>query len=314
MANYKIKKKQSVTHHLTLGQKLVIIIPIVVAVVLLIALVWSLTRPAATSGQANRELLLTTDGHWEEFTDYGIAVWCPNDIEEETLDSETAKTQRLFVTRDKGEFPEIAYGVILVDEDVDNRTFDIENDPSGVLDVTTPVLNEAFGKMINGAYPSIAADIEVLSLASGQPAVVGTGEATVTLVLQDPKDPENPYSEETSLSLYYNVVLFHGRPVIVWSTWDLIVYNGEEIAHNMVTDGAVSVVRIDGEDTVDPIADDWDTVATAPNVVYGDELYGDFNFMWDEEKQQWVDVGTGQVNSELPPPDDDYWNQQDTEQ
>lgn len=216
--------------------------------------------------QANRELLLTTDGHWSQFDDYDMSVWCPNELQEETLDGDLASTQKLFVTRDKGEFPEIAFGVIVTtDEEIAGRTFDMSADPTGVLDIATPLVNSAFGNMINGAYPSVSVDVEVSSNAAGLPVLTGKGEAVVTLVLQDPKDPENPYSEETTTNIYYAVTTFYNRPVIVWSTWDYSTYEGEKRSVDAVTDAINSLMRSEDGEIIDGAQDTWNTQAPVTN-------------------------------------------------
>lgn len=313
MSQYKIKKRNHSLNPFkgrSRAEIAIMCVPIVLALIALIALVVVAAIKFGNLSQANRELLLTTDGHWEKFDDYGIMAWCPNDVEKEDLGAELEKTQRLFVTRDKGNYPEIAYGIILVDN-VDGRTFDLVNDPTGVLDVTTPLLTDVFGEMINGAYPTLSVDIEQITLSTGESAISGSGTANVILVLQDLSDPENPYTEEAMLNLYYIVKIYHGRPVIVWGTWDYIVYNGDVRTSESVMDGAVSIMNINGEDSVDPIADDWVDVVPQYQVINGEEqtsVTNDDSFMWDEEKQQWISTVTGEVNESLPPAGDPYWD------
>lgn len=287
-------------------EKVLIFVPMLVAIGLLC---WLFFGPNAAGVQpsaekANRELLLSTDGHWETFEDYGIDVWCPNNMTSEKLDDEVSNYQKLFVTRDKGNFPEIAFGVILA-PDVDNRTFDLANDPSGVLDVTTPLLNEAFGKMINGAYPTTMTDIDQVTLANGQTALQGIGEASVTLVYQDPEDETNQWSEDTVTNIYYNVVIFQGRPVIVWGTWDYSTLDGEARTKAAVADGVTSIMRADDLEVLAPQEDTWNTqVDTYPedNVAESTPEY-----TWNEASQQWVDNTTGEV-VDLPPKGDPYWD------
>lgn len=292
-----------------MAERLLVCIPLAISVVLVAWLVITLaTGTTATSGQATRELLLTTDGHWETFENYGISVWCPNKLTEETPTGDYADYQRLFVTRDKGKFPEIAFGVIAVPDELANgRTFDLDNDPAGVLDVTTPLINSAFGAMINGAYPTTSIEIEQVTLASGSTAIVGSGEAIVTLVLQDPEDPENPYAEETTTNIYYSIVMYGGRPIIVWGTWDYSTYEGQERTIAAVTDGVVSVMRADGSDVIEPVGDVWVDTQPVYDAVDGGEASGPAT--WDEEQEVWIDDETGEVRDDLPHIDDPYWDE-----
>ena len=313
MSKYKIKKRNA--NHFSFKERspleiAIMLIPLILAIIVAVVLVVVISTKSGNVSQANRELLLSTNGHWEKFADYGIMAWCPNNIEEEDLGSDLSKTQRLFVIRDKGEYPEIAFGVILVD-DVEGRTFDLENDPAGVLDVTTPVLTDVFGKMINGAYPTFSVDIEQITLSTGEAAISGSGTANVILVLQDPKDPENPYTEEAMLNLYYIVKTYHGRPVIVWGTWDYIVVEGDVRTQEAVMDGAVSIMNIPGEESVDPEEDSWVDVVPKYQVINGEKQVSTSNnesFLWDEETRQWISTTTGEVNESLPPADDAYWD------
>lgn len=297
-----------------LAERLLVCIPLAISLVLVVWLVLTFTTGVqANSGQATRELLLTTDGHWETFEQYGISVWCPSDLTKETPEGDYADSQLLFVTRDKGEFPEIAFGVIAVPDELANgRTFDLVNDPAGVLDVVTPLVNSAFGEMINGAYPTATIDIEQVTLASGSTAIVGTGEASVTLVLQDPKDPENPYAEETSTNIYYNVVMYGGRPIIVWGTWDYSTYEGQERTIASVTDGVVSVMRADGSDVIEPVGDIWNDTQPVYEVINGEEQPDRSTggtATWNEEQEVWIDDETGEVREDLPHIDDPYWDE-----
>lgn len=229
---------------MTLPMKLAFIIPLAVAMVLAAFLIYLIyTGDSITPRREALEAFLVSDGKWSNIDAYKLDVWCPSDIEEEEVDASVRDSQRLFVTRDKGKFPEIAYGVIVVtDEQLDGRTFDIENDPSSVLDIVTPILTEAFGKMINGVYPTLTIDVSVDTLQSGRPVLVGSGEASVILALRDPKDPDNPYTEEATTNIYYNVVDHSGRPVIVWGTWDYSTYEGELRTKQSVVDGVTSLL------------------------------------------------------------------------
>lgn len=291
------------------AEKVLIFIPLVVAIALAI---WIFAGPggalSGSSSRANRELLLITDGSWQTFEDYGIDVWVPKDLPLETLDAEVSGYQKVAVQRDKGKFPEISFGVILA-PDVDGRTFDLANDPGGVLDVTTPLITDAVGKMMNGAYPTITTDLNQISLANGQVALEGSGEAQVTLVFQDPKDPANQWSEETPTNLYYNVIIFHGRPIIVWGTWDYSTYEGEKRTTESVTDAVISIMRADGLDVMEPEPDYHDS--HAPVVNNPQSNLSDFDreqCTWDDASQQWVGDITGEVHSELPHVDDPYWD------
>lgn len=231
-------------------EKILIFVPVIACAVLI---AWALATPKSepNMARANRELLLSTAGEWSTFEDYGVDVWCPADISEEQPGELGSADQKLFVTRDKGEFPEISYGV-LIPQDMDGRSFDIANDISSVMDVVTPAISEAFASMINGVYPTITSDIDMFTLSSGEPVLRGEGEATVTVVYQDPKDSENQWAEETSVNLYYNVIVFHGRPVIIWGTWDYSTYEGRERVVASVTDGIVSLLSTQGGESMEP--------------------------------------------------------------
>lgn len=234
------------------AEKILICVPLVVALVLAIWIALGSSGVLfSSSPRFDRELFLVTEGSWQTFGYYGVDVWMPKDLPLEQLDDEASKYQKVAVQRDKGKFPEISFGVILA-PDVDGRTFDLANDPGGVLDVTTPLITDAFGKMINGVYPTITVDLNQISLANGQTALEGSGEAQVTLVYQDPKDPGNQWSEDTTTNIYYNIIIFHGRPIIVWGTWDYSTYEGEKRTTDSVSDAVISIMRADGLDIVEP--------------------------------------------------------------
>ena len=119
---------------MTTKEKVVILIPVVLAVVLLIY-IFAVRPGSSNTGNAhsNRELLLETAGVWESFDSYGIDVWLPEELPAETLGGEYDKYMKLHAQRDKGHFPEITVGTIVVPE-TDGKTFSIEHDVPSVMD------------------------------------------------------------------------------------------------------------------------------------------------------------------------------------
>lgn len=305
----KIKKParpvKEVIAELPLGIKIGFFIPVIALIaVLLWAFLWS---PQAQTNQnhANRELLLNTAGKWETFEDWGMDIWVPKDIPQEEMDEEHAATEVRYVTRDKGKFPEISFGVIVAPE-VDGVTFNLELDPAGVMDITTPLLNDALGRMINGAYPTMTTDVISLTLPSGEYALQAQGEMAVVCVFQDPKNPSEPYQEEVTQNIYYNIVLFHGRPVVVWGTWDYSTYEGEKRTMEAVNDAVTSIMRSDGGDVIEPIEDFGIQDEAPSNYIEQPEV--ESGAYWDEEQQVWIDDVTGEVRDDLPHIDDPYWD------
>lgn len=243
----KIKKPTrpvaDVVKELPVWVKASVFIPAILLLVLLCVLLFITTRPVeAKQAHANRELFLTTNGRWETFDAWGMDIWVPADLARESLTNETSNNEMRLAVRDKGGYPELGFGVIVAD-DVDGLSFDLEKDISGCMDVTTPLLTEALGEFINGAYPSMSIDISSIDLPNGEAGISGSGEYVATVVYQDPKDKNNQYSEEVSQNLYYNVILFHGRPVVIWGVWDYSTYEGESRTQAAVSDAVTSVLR-----------------------------------------------------------------------
>ena len=243
---YVIKKRASLLgrlRELPFDVKMILRVTIAVCVGLVIfTLVNTLSGPTPSEVKANREVLLTTDGEWETFSKYGLDVWMPTELAVEDVGSDARSYEKRRGIRDKGHFPELIYGVIVVPNE-DDRTFDLQADPAGVMDVVRPMLNDALGRSMNGAYPSMVTDISGTTLASGEYVLCGEGEAIARVVYQDPKDATNKWAEDTKTNLYFNVAVFNGRAVVVWGTWDYSTYLGEEKTRAAVTDGVVSLMR-----------------------------------------------------------------------
>lgn len=306
----KIKKParplKEVIAELPLGIKIGFFVPVILLIVVIIwAVLWS---PSARTNQAhaNRELLLNTAGKWETFNDWGMDLWVPSDIPKEEMDADHSSSEVRYVTRDKGKFPEISFGVIVAPE-VDGHTFNLELDPTGVLDVTTPLLNDALARMINGAYPTMTTDITSVSLPTGEQAIEAKGEMAVVCVFQDPKNPGEPYQEDVTQNIYYNIVLFHGRPVVVWGTWDYSTYEGEKRTIEAVNDAVTSIMRSSNGDVIEPLEDYG--IQDEPPEYYSEPAEN--GAVWDEEQEVWIDSVTGEVRDDLPHIDDPYWDEQE---
>lgn len=245
----KIKKPRrtvaEVFFDMPMWERVIIFIPLVALVaVILWAVFWN-PKFETSEAHASRELMLTSAGQWTSFDYYSMDVWAPSDLEEETVEEDKQQTEKLWAVRDKGHFPEITYGVIVVEE-ADGQAFDIAEDTAGILDVTTPLLTDALGRMLNGVYPAISCDIGLITPESGNTILEGIGEFVATVAYQDPKDSSNVWSEEVTQNLYYNIGMFYGRPVIVWGTWDYSTWEGETRTRASVNDGITSLMLSSG--------------------------------------------------------------------
>ena len=267
--------------------------------------------PFGTSEKHELEQKMSTDGKWEKFNDYGISLRMPKDPPEEDVGEEYSKYEKRCVQRDDGNFPELCVGTIIIpDEDAYGRTYDETADISGIVDVVRPYLNDAIARMFNGVYPAITADIGTIELDNGITVIEGSGEVNVTVVYQDPKNPDEPYAEETPTNLYYLVRIFHNRPIVAWGTWDYSTYQGDETVQAYVKDAILSLTSIEGKDISDPLAEYEKDVSSdiedesTGEVVNSEDLD---TSTWDKDKQQWVNDKTGEV-VDLPAPDDSYWD------
>ena len=263
MKKQKIKKgKHSVFSFwklLTVKEKCVVAVPVVAALALLVVVLLGARAPKPVdplTAHAGREMMLSTEGDWESFGEYGIDVWMPTSIPQEELDSEYSSYMKLCAQRDKGNFPELTVGTIIV-PDTDGRELSIEHDLNAVLDVIRPYIGEAFAVMFNGTQPGLMVDLNIIDAGDGTKMIEAKGTAELTVVYEDPKKPGEPYAELTDTNIYYMVRIFNGWPVIAWGTWDYSTYKGEELTIQAVNDAMTSVIRTDGQEIKKPFLDDF---------------------------------------------------------
>ena len=252
MGMFKIKKgKRSPLEFWSLmkpEEKAIVCVPVVVAILLLAYILFGPGIMPKDSARGAMEIKMETNGKWTTFKDFGMDVWLPKEIAEERLDGDDAKYMKLHATRDKGGFPEITVGCVVV-PDTHGQEFDIDVDPAGVSNAVRPYVLDAFAKMFNGVVPTMNVDIETTHLDDGTPIMECTGTATLQVVYKDPTGKNNegePYQEETDTNIHYAVRIINQRPVIVWGTWDYSTYRGEENVRQAVRDGITSIIRADG--------------------------------------------------------------------
>ena len=175
--------------------------------------------------------------------------------------------------------------------------------------------------MFNGTQPSLMVDAEVIQLSSGEYAIQAKGEASLTVVYEDPKKPGEPYAEETFTNIFYMIKIFQGWPVVAWGTWDYSTYEGEARTIKAVQDALTSIIRTDGKEVAAPQVDDYDPVEPVYGLPYAggieeapeEKPIVDENGMayqsmkWNEEDYHWEDTETGEFIINFPHPDDSYW-------
>lgn len=282
-------------------QRIVLFVPLVVAIGMAVWLMYGVNAESHSSAQASKELSFTSDGYWDTFEEYNTDIWVPNDPAMEIIEDDSASYQKLHTTRDKGGNLEIAFGAVMIPE-TGGVNYDISADISNIITTCTPYLSSAIDLATNGIQSSFSVDNSITTLSNGQSVVVGQGTSSTMVMLQDPQNASNTWSEELSLNLYYTVVVFYNRPVLLWGVWDASTYEGENRTIASVSDAAISLMPTDGKEVVALQGDDFNTVSNDSISTEEPETSS-----WNEEQQAWISDQTGEV-VDLPAPDDPYWN------
>ena len=291
----------SVWSSIPVSQKIVLFLPLVVAIGMAVWLMYGTSAESHSSAQATKELSFTTEGYWDTFEKYNTDIWVPSDPAMEPIEDDTASYQKLHATRDKGGNLEIAFGAVMLPED-GGANYDISTDISNIITACTPYLSSAIDLATNGIQSSFSVDNSVTTLSNGQSVVVGQGTSSTMVMLQDPQDANNTWSEELPLNLYYIVTVFYNRPVLLWGVWDASTYEGANRTIASVSDAAISLMPTDGKEVVALQGDNFDTVSDDSMYMEEPETSS-----WDEEQQVWISDQTGEV-VDLPAPDDPYWD------
>lgn len=190
-----------------------------------------------SSPDAEAEVSFVTTGRWESLGSNNIPVWLPDELAAFERQNANSVAQ---VTRDKGGTAEIACGAILV-PDCGDLEFDMEADIFGLMDVCRQPLMDTIEEIFGGSAPMISYDLAVLELEDRTYAVEGFGDFQLACGYQDPKDPENTFTEDVFGDMYFNIALHNGNPIICWCVWTWAAPVGLDDCHRYVPDMAVSV-------------------------------------------------------------------------
>lgn len=201
-------------------------------------------EPEPSTPKSGTQAIMTHEGNWVALEEYGLEFWMPSDAPRDERDYGTHCITN--VQRDKGLFPELSYGLIILPDEPD--TYDLEGDPMGVANAMRPLYTKVLETVWNGVNGAVNLDMSLESLVTGRQVLKSTGETYCTVVYQNTKPGEEntePWSQEENQKIFCNFAIVGGRPVMSWATWDLIVYNGEQIAEEISTDIITSVREID---------------------------------------------------------------------
>lgn len=115
-----------------------------------------------------------------------------------------------------------AFGVVYSDEKLDISSVSL--DPMLVLSsVSDQITNDIAGVCLGGR-PSVAYDVEVVTLANGEEAVKISGDMELTFMMQKSKTDTETYEEQLNYPVIAYITLQKGYPVGVWCTYDQFDY------------------------------------------------------------------------------------------
>lgn len=119
-----------------------------------------------------------------------------------------------------------AFGVVYSPEKLDITT--PSEDPMIILDSVSSMITNDVAAVCLGGRPSVAYDVEVVTMQDGTEAVKISGDIEVTLIMQKSKTDTETYEEQMVYPVIAYVTLQKGYPVGAWCVYDPFDYFASE--------------------------------------------------------------------------------------
>ena len=141
-----------------------------------------------------------------------------------------------------------AFGVVYSDTKMDIEK--VSDDPMAVLDAVADKITADIAAASRGGRPSIAYDVEVVTLKNDVEAVKISGDMDITLIMQKSKDDTETYQDTMTYPVLAYVTLQKGYPVGVWTTYDPFDYFTSEECPTQLEEMATTIwqTKFTGED------------------------------------------------------------------
>lgn len=119
-----------------------------------------------------------------------------------------------------------AFGVVYSSEKLDIES--PADDPMVILDAVSSMITNDITAVCLGGRPSVAYDVEVVTMKDGTEAVKISGDIEVTHIMQKSKTDTETYEEQMQYPVLAYVTLQKGYPVGAWCTYDQFDYFASE--------------------------------------------------------------------------------------